>query len=204
LQDEILTYPVALAGNTVFICLKASSDWLSSFPFSFVLPTVGPCFNACAMRLTLFIEFTFIYFTCFKESFIRFEFAFFAPLALNEGAVLKSFLTIALCVTFEPDSFEKASIEVIETTLAVRLTIFHLTDELLTIWVLARTLYWLTILPRAGEYDSTFKSLFALSTYYIILPFSFVHITINVFKSALAVFLIIFKIAIVNSAIFIY
>jgi hypothetical protein len=156
------------------------------------------------MRLTFFIEFAFIYFTCFKECLERFEFTFFAPLALDDGAVLKSFLAVALCVTFEPDSFEVASIEVIEPAFAVRLAIFHLTNELLPIWVLARTLYRIIILPRAGEYDSTFRCLLALSTHYIILPFSFIHVTVCVFKSAVAVLSIIFKIALINAAIFIY
>jgi hypothetical protein len=156
------------------------------------------------MRLTFIIEFALIYFTCFKESFVLFKFTFFVPLAKDDGAVFKNFLTVALCVTFEPDSFEVASVEIIEPSLAVRLAIFHLTDEFLPIWVLARTLYWLTIFPRASEYDSTFRCLLSLSTHYIILPFSFINVTISEFKSAHAVLLIIFKIALINAAIFIY
>jgi len=175
---------------------------MSRIPFSFVPSTVGPGLDPCSMRLTFIVYFSFKYFSIFIWCLNHFKFALFTPLTMSNRTVFKNFLTKTCCFTFKPDSFKITSIEQFESALAMRLVIFHITYKLLPIRVLTSASYWFSILPRADKYDSTLRCFLACAVDFIIKPFSFIYVTIQVFICTLAVLLIILKITIINFAVF--
>jgi len=180
---KLIVEPLARDCDSELVRLLADVYWISHVELTCVAPSIWPLLCALAMRFSIF-PFSYIDLTVWKRC-LEFNECIVLPLSFKLNTIRPHFECLADCLTVLPEPFEVTLIKIYKLSLAMGLTIHEVSNEFMSVRVLAASTDRLSFVPVTTEQHAIFRRLDPIAVEETFVPLALVAVTVRELISTL-------------------